>query len=160
MTAQQQPPPLPVEPPWLTIARCEVGVKERAGNADHPRIIEYLRTVIRDGDLHDEIPWCSAYVNWCMVQAGIEGTGLANARSWLRWGVALHTPRPGCVVVLRRGLPNDRVHGHVGFFVRRAGNQLWLLGGNQGNEVCVAPRQAGHLLGLRWPLPPRMVLRQ
>lgn len=157
MTAQQQPPPVP-EPPWLALARREIGVKERAGAADHPRILEYLRTVIRDGDIHDEIPWCAAFANWCMQEVGVDGTGLANARSWLRWGVSLHTPRVGCVVVIWR-VKREAPTGHVGFFVRQEGATLWLLGGNQNNEVCIAPRPLNRLLGYRWPAPPRIKLR-
>lgn len=159
---QQQPPPTePAVPPWLTIARREIGVKERAGKDDHPRIVEYLRTVIRLDNVHDEIPWCSAFANWCMAQAKVDGTGSAAARSWLRWGASLKEPKPGCVVVCWRGSPADHVHGHVGFFdhldLKR--RLIYLLGGNQGNQVGVAPRPLEQVLGYRWPLPQRVVMR-
>ncbi|HEX5760734.1 MAG TPA: TIGR02594 family protein [Thermoanaerobaculia bacterium] len=74
----------------------------RPGLADNPRIVEYHRTTsLRATD--DEVPWCSAFVNWCMREAGLRGTGSAAARSWLTWGSRLATPRRGCVTVLRRG---------------------------------------------------------
>ena len=101
---------------------------------------------------------CSAYANWCMHQAGVDGTGSAAARSWLRWGVPLAAPRPGCIVVLWRGTPNDRAHGHVAFLERAEGRTLYLLGGNQRNQVCVEPRPITQLLGYRWPKP-RVVVR-
>ncbi len=139
------------DPPWMTLARAEVGVKERDGAADHPRIIEYLRSVrLPEQLVHDTTPWCAAFVGWCMKQSGRAGTGKANARSWLTWGVALDEPRPGCVVVLWRKTRSGP-HGHVAFFVRNGGDKIWLLGGNQSNAVGITPYPRGRVLGYRWP---------
>lgn len=113
------------------IAKAEIGVKEVKGG-ENPRILEYHDCTSLDA-CEDETPWCSAFVNWCCKQAGIEGTGLANARSWLKWGKPLDKPVEGCIVVFKR--PPNPASGHVGFYVRELGNMVRVLGGNQGDQV-------------------------
>jgi len=143
-----QPPP---DPPWLAIARAEIGIKERAGAADHPRVLEYLRTTSLPPARHkDETPWCSAFVNWVMQQAGYRGTGRANARSWLKWGQSLAQPRPGCIVVFWRGTPKS-AQGHVAFWLGTEGSKVIVLGGNQVNAVCSWPYPRARVIGYRWP---------
>ena len=75
--------------PWFDIAlkELESTVREVEGSADNSRILDYLRTTdYPNVGLHDEVPWCSAFVNWCLKEAGIEGTNSAAALSWLSWG--------------------------------------------------------------------------
>jgi uncharacterized protein (TIGR02594 family) len=138
-------------PPWLTIARREVGVREVPGANANPRIIEYLAScpgLPADMRSSDETPWCSAFVNWVMRESGVTGTRRANARSWLTWGQACE-PQRGAVAVFSR--PPDPASGHVAFFERREGERVIVLGGNQGNAVSVAAYPASRLLGYRWP---------
>ena len=139
-------------PTWFIAALGEVGEKERAGDADNPRIVEYLdkATSVPDDMLEDETAWCSAFANWCMLAGGRRGTGRANARSWLQWGQPLATPRLGCIVVFSRPAAGP-ASGHVAFFVNEIGSQLHVLGGNQGNQVGIAPYPKARLLGYRWP---------
>ena len=136
------------------IARGEIGVKERAGDADNPRVIEYLSaTRLPKRLIRDETAWCSAFVNWCMMKANVPRTNKANALSWLTWGVPLNGPTLGCVVVFNRhvvGKP-DGVHGHVAFFVRIEGDNIVCLGGYQHNEVCEARYPLSRLLAYRGP---------
>lgn len=137
-------------PAWLAAATRELGVREHLREADNPRIVEYHRaTSLRATG--DEVPWCSSFVNWCMRQAGIDGTGSAAARSWLAWGQRLTEPRSGCVTVLRRG--SNPAQGHVAFFLLSRGSTLDLLGGNQGNQVKIQAYPAMQVLGYRWPRP-------
>ena len=138
-------------PRWLQIAQQEEsrGVHEVSGAQHNPRILEYHQTTSL-GASTDETAWCSAFVNWCIRQAGVVGTNRANARSWLSWGHALVTPRYGCVTVLWRGAPNGW-QGHVGFYIRETGSHVYMLGGNQGNAVNVRPYPKRRLLGYRWP---------
>ena len=142
---------LPVTAPWLAIAEKEIGVTEVPGNAnDNTRVVQYLETTPAVEAI-DSVPWCSAFVNWCIKKAGLNGTNDARARSWLHWGVALpmEAPRQGCIAVLKRGAsPNQ---GHVGFFVMTKEAGVTLLGGNQGDRVTVASFRPDRLLGYRWP---------
>jgi len=138
------------DPRWFSLAEEEKDTSEVAGDEDNPRIIEYLKSVSwpKEFKLHDEISWCSAFVNFCMLSAGETGTNSAAARSWLRWGQHLKNPRFGCVVVMRRG---TGWQGHVGFWIGTKGKNMVVLGGNQGNKVCIASFPESSLLGYRWP---------
>jgi uncharacterized protein (TIGR02594 family) len=131
----------------LKIATAEIGTKEVSGNKSNPRIVEYHKaTSLKAGS--DEVPWCSAFVNWCLSQAGIEGTHNAMARSFLRWGAPLDEPVPGCVIIMRRGNPP---FGHVGFYVRKmAGGFVKVLGGNQSDQVRVSTYKEADVIGYRW----------
>lgn len=142
--------PQPVEPPWMAIARAEIGVKEVAGKEDHPRIIEYLKTTNFGGSLHDEVPWCAAFVSWCLEQAGIRSTRRANARSYLVFGDECEV-KPGAIVVMRRG--DSQTQGHVGFVAQYSAKTgtIKVLGGNQRNQACERWMSATEVLSIRWP---------
>lgn len=132
-------------------AKLELGTTEVLGPESNDRIVEYLSTALRRYHKHidDKIPWCSAFVNWCHVQAGIKGTNNAAARSWLDWGVEVEwPPAPGDVVVLWRNSKNG-YKGHVGFYVGETKTHIKILGGNQGNKVCIASYPKTRLLGYR-----------
>jgi uncharacterized protein (TIGR02594 family) len=136
--------------PWMKFALAEVGEAEVPGKGSNPRICEYLAAAGLAAD-PDETPWCSAFVNWCMGQAKIQGTGRANARSWLNWSdKCLAAPRYGAVAVLWRERMNG-AKGHVAFYVGENQGQLVLLGGNQGNQVKLSNYPRNRLLGYRWP---------
>lgn len=52
--------------PLLEIARGELGVRERSGKNDGPRILIYQGAVgLKSGD-----PWCAAFVSWVFFKAG------------------------------------------------------------------------------------------
>ncbi len=138
-------------PPWVAVALGEYGITELVGTASNPRIKEYLRsTKLPETYVVDDTPWCSAFINWCMVQSGFKGTGLANARSWLAWGKRLTVPTMGAVAVLWRESPAS-AKGHVAFFIRRDGAHMWLLSGNQQNKVCIDRYPTSQLLEFRAP---------
>lgn len=151
---------LPVDAPWLIIARAELGVSERLGPGQHnPRIVEYHSTTSL-GASDDETPWCSSFVNWVLVHAGCKGTGSARARDWLSWGSALQFPRPGAVTVLHRrhaggrdGSTGSSSGFHVAFLISATPTQVRLLGGNQSNQVRYSNFSlAGYeVSGYRWP---------
>jgi len=136
-------------PAWYEIAKNELGTQEIAGPDSHnPRIIAYhSATSLSAGE--DEVPWCSSFVNWCMREAGVSRTNSAAARSWLKWGKKLSRPKEGCVVVFSR--PGSSWSGHVGFFKRKEGSDILVLGGNQSNRVNYSSYSTSRLLGYRWP---------
>lgn len=139
-----------IEAKWLTVAKAEIGQQEIAGSQHNPRILEYhAETTLNAKD--DETAWCASFVGWCLRQAGLVGTRLAAARSYLTWGDALADPVPGAIAVLWRG-SRDGWQGHVGFYVGEdPAGQMLLLGGNQANKVSVAPYSHDRLLNFRWP---------
>lgn len=142
--------------PWMAIATRELGVKEYAGAADNPRIVEYLQstTLGSPGNVPDSTHWCSAFVNWCMERAGYAGTDSAWARSWATWGRATTRPPRGCVVVFKRKCSVEDTKkncGHVAFFVKQTATHVTVLGGNQSNCVCEARYPRADVLSYRLP---------
>lgn len=133
---------------WMPIARGEIGVKEAAGAADNPRIVEYLRTTSLDEDeaRNDETPWCSGFVNWCVERAGYAGTDSAAAASWLHWGQPTDTPTEGAIAVFRRPGGN-----HVAFYLGEKDGGIEVLGGNQSDAVNIKVKDRADLRGFRIP---------
>ncbi len=137
--------------PWFEIAKGEIGVEEIPGSAHNPRIIEYHATTTLRAT-SDEVAWCSAFVNWSLQQAGYGGTNSAAAKSWLRWreGKAINTPRTGCIVIFDRG--TQPWQGHVAFYVGENGSEhIYVLGGNQSNQVKISSYRKRKIVGYRWP---------
>lgn len=127
-------------------AKTKIGIKETPGQEDNPDIIEFhATTTLKATD--DETSWCSSFVNWCVIKAGLSGTNSAAARSWLLWSHETQTPKEGDIVVFRR--PPSPTSGHVAFFVRKEGNLIYVLGGNQSNQVKVSAYDAKDLLSYR-----------
>lgn len=135
--------------PWMLAALHELGVKQVVGAGNSARVLAYLASTDLDHAMAatDETPWCSAFVNWCFEVSGSVGTNSAAARSWLGWGVGASVPKRGCVTVLSRD-----GGGHVGFWVGQSPTRVKLLGGNQGDQVCVAEYDASRVLGHRVPV--------
>ena len=149
-------PPPGEDFPWMAIAEGELGVSEVPGTGNNPRVVEYLQTTTnlsKAAVSKDETPWCSAFVNWCLAQAGYERTKNALARSWLSWGQPITTPRRGCIVVFQR----ETNFGHVGFYLEETEADIQVLGGNQQNletkifEVGKKYYPKSELLGYRIP---------
>ena len=142
------------EPPWLAVARAELGVRSHPPGSCNPRITAYHEgTNIAGYD--DKVSWCSSFVNWTLARCGVAGTGSALARSWLDWGDALNAPRPGCIAVLWREDPSSW-KGHVGFYLRHDAEHVYLLGGNQLDEVREHHYPLDMALAWRWPSLPEV----
>lgn len=133
------------------LAQRFIGIKEVPGTGDNPAILAMLKL---DGDWpeHDEVPWCSAFVNYVAWLLRLPRSKSLRARSWLEVGVPieLSEAKPEFdVVILNRGGPQDasiiEAPGHVGFYAGPG----HLLGGNQGNSVSVAAFDPSRLLGVR-----------
>lgn len=134
-----------VAPPWISIAMKELGTKEKRGG-ENSRILEYhAATTLKAKE--DEVPWCSAFVSWCLEQSGVPSTKNAWARSYLNWGQPIKTPKYGCILVFERGKDS----GHVGFYVGESLGWYKVLGGNQGDAVTIKEYPKYRLLGARWP---------
>lgn len=103
-------------------------------------------------------PWCAWWMNGKLEYQGIPGTKSGMARSFLKWGtpVPLSEARKGDIVILWRGVKDDGVTGHVGMLVELNAEYFVLLGGNQGDKVCIERfswRKNGRdrILGIRRP---------
>ena len=148
---------LPVEPaddpsiPWFQEARRLIGVTEVVGPGNNPVIIDWARRGGMDYR-DDDVPWCGLFVAHC-ISATLAAEKLpANplgARQWLKFGAPCR-PVLGSVLVFWRG-HRDGWKGHVGFYVGEEGDAFHVLGGNQGNKVCITRIASDRLLDARWP---------
>lgn len=136
-------------PRWLEVALGETGVSAYPVGSTNPRVASYHAGTNIEG-YDDKASWCSSFVNWSLAQVGIAGTASALARSWLAWGEALETPVPGCITVLWRDDPTSW-KGHVGFFLREDEEHVYLLGGNQLEQVREHFYPKATVLAYRWP---------
>lgn len=131
--------PLPVdgeETPY-DIARAELAldVREVPGPGNNPRIVLYHSSVMDGGSTDDSVPWCSSFMNYCVAQAGYEGTNSKWALTWDNWGEDVtDAPREGDIAVFSRKGRNEN-GGHVGFVVDVSATHIQLLGGNQSDRV-------------------------
>jgi len=125
-------------PPWMQIAIMEVGVREWAGSADNPRILEYLQSCGISGSLlHDETAWCAAFVNWCVRQSGYQPRGSAKVSDWWSWGRPV-APTYGAICILQPLTVDQASSGHIGFLHAQDANNVWLLSGNSQNQVRIS----------------------
>lgn len=136
------------EPLWLQRARCDLGLRELPGAPTAPRIAAWLQR-LGAWWADDETPWCgTAVAAWMTACSIAPPAAWYRAKAWADWGAGLANPVPGCVVVF------DRVGGgHVGLVVGQDQHgRLLVLGGNQGDSVCIAPFDRARVLAYRWPL--------
>lgn len=127
----------------------DYAIKEIRGKQDNPEVIKYFTELgFAPGVLKDETAWCSAYMNYCQIKAGNEGTKKLNARSWLDWGQRVETPEQGDVVVFWRESP-ESWKGHVGFYVTERDGWTYVLGGNQSNQVKISGYPTSRVIGYR-----------
>ncbi len=118
-------------PEYLKVAIDEIGQREIKGSRNNSRISnDYFGSVNLKGSSDDEMPWCSAFVNWCFTKAGVQGTNSASSQSWRRWkgGTVVSRPSLGDIAVITHANGT----GHVAFVTGGDGDRVALLGGNQG----------------------------
>lgn len=131
----------------LEIALSEYGQKEIEGVKHNPRIVNYAKESGFKFVNDDETPWCSIFMNWVCLKAGKERSYKPNARSWLNVGEAVAEPQLGDIVILKRG--NSEWQGHVGIYITGSGGSIYMLGGNQANQVNISAYLKTDLLGYR-----------
>lgn len=142
----------------VDLATRFLGVQEAAGAAANPAVLWFLQSC--DASVtRDEVPWCSGFANRVAWLLGLPRSRSLAARSWLTVGRAVEpiaNAQVGFdVVVLKRGA-NDAgpevtsgAPGHVGLFYGFDGEQVLVLGGNQGDRVSVARFPRSRILGVR-----------
>lgn len=136
--------PMTEDPPWLKVARRELGQKEFMPG-DNPRIVEYHQSTWLHAN-EDSVSWCAAFVSWSIEQCGILSARSPRAKDYLTYGIKLEKPKLGCICVFSRD-----GGGHVGFYLGETEDKIKLLGGNQADAVCISYYSKVNLLGYRWP---------
>lgn len=134
----------------INIALSQYGVTETVGIQHNPVILNYFEAIGHTWVTTDETAWCSAFVNWVALKANVERSKKLNARSWLQVGTPTTTPQLNDVVVFWRERKTSW-KGHVGFFISYSEDRkdIYVLGGNQNNQVNIKKYPACRLLGFR-----------
>ncbi|WP_226951213.1 conjugal transfer protein [Rhizobium terrae] len=135
---------------WMTVASREAALPavERTqwdDPGENPRILRYFEVCAPwfDPVGGDEVDWCAAFVNYCLVGSGHMGTNHPGARSfyWNKNNQFRKLPRPvfGAIGVRRYAPFGDPAWatgpGHVGFVMRWTDTSVTLLGGNQSRTI-------------------------
>lgn len=132
----------------LQIAFNEYGNQEWVGITHNPSIIKYFHEIGHEWVDDDEMAWCSAFVNWVAMKANYYYNSKLNARSWLDEGLEILYPELGDIVILWR-INKSSIYGHVGFYINSDKNYVWILGGNQSNQVSISKYPKSQVLGYR-----------
>ena len=134
---------LPVE-----IALTQYGTREIAGSSNNPSVLGYFEYIGQSWVKNDEMAWCAAFLNWCLKRAGRQHTGSLLARSFLNYGTNTNTPKFGDLAVFWREAPTGKF-GHAGFYINETKDHVWVLGGNQTDQVSIEAYPKKNLLGYR-----------
>lgn len=145
------------KPKWFDYAESKVGTHEVPGTHHDEFILAcHQTTTLKAKD--DETPWCSSFVNKCMIEGGETGTNSAAAASWREWGVPCSGKLGAVVVIRQKQTGTDKSTGsasgfHVGFFVKQEGDRIFLLGGNQSDQVKISSfgLKSYSVAAIRWP---------
>jgi uncharacterized protein (TIGR02594 family) len=140
--------------PWLDRAIELKGVREVPGTRSNPTIMgwaDWLKARLSNFYYkNDDIPWCGLFMGY-IISYTLPSEKLPSnplfARNWLKFGTYLPEPKPGAIMVFSRG----KASGHVGLYTGETSSSYLILGGNQSNQVSVAPYPKSRLLGIRWP---------
>lgn len=133
----------------LKIALAEFGITEIKGKSHNERILEYSKDLGVEWVKTDETSWCSIYLSWCALKSGLPyPKTIVTARHWLNVGEPVDSPQVGDIAVFWR-VSRSSWQGHVGIFIRRENDKIYVLGGNQDNQVNIKPYSADRLLGYK-----------
>jgi len=125
------------------------GVREVYGTQSNPEILNIFTEIGIDGVEDDsQIAWCSAALNFICKKLNYERSGELSARSWLKMPITVLKPSMGDIVVLWRESPKSW-KGHVGLYISEDAKNVYILGGNQGDSVCILPYPKERVLGYR-----------
>lgn len=132
----------------INIALKEYGTKEIVGPIHNPEILKYFQKSGQAWVKDDETAWCSAFINYVVGEAGGTTTQRLDTRPWLNIGLPVQTPRLGNIVVFWRIAP-DSIWGHVGIYIAETKDTVFILGGNQNNQVNISEFPKYRILGYR-----------
>jgi uncharacterized protein (TIGR02594 family) len=133
-------------PEYLKTAMYEIGTREIKGSEHNDRVV-YYHSFSAGKYSTDEVPWCGSFVAMCMKKAGYDLPKYPErALSWLNFETNLEEPKIGSIAVKGR-----KGGGHVGFVVATDGEDLYLLGGNQNDEVNIRRYKVKDFIDFRGP---------
>lgn len=136
-------------PKMLVNALKYFGTREIVGPQHSHIIMSWAKKLGMSRDYTmDETPWCGLFMAVCAAESGYPAPEIPlRAKAWLKFGRFVTEPMLGDVVVFTRV-----GGGHVGLYVGEDRTHFHILGGNQGNTVCIARFPKNAAVGFRRPL--------
>jgi hypothetical protein len=138
------------ELPWVASMKSVYGLHEVH---DKAKLQLWLKSDGKTLGDPGALPWCGDAVETAIKTALPEEPFVEPlksnpywARNWQGFGRAGFGY--GCIGVFERG-PTS---GHVGFLVGADGTAYHVLGGNQGDRICVTRIDKDRLIASRWPI--------
>lgn len=134
----------------LMIGLSQIGVTEIKGADHNPDILQYFQDIGQSWVKDDETAWCSAFINWVAHHAHCERSKKLNARSWLGVGEWVNNEKylEGDICIFWRDSLRSW-KGHVGMYIGESQESIYVLGGNQSNQVNIKPYPKSRLLAVR-----------
>src|SRR6266576_1496822 len=151
-------------PRHLMVMRSLTGMTETSGLANNPKIMSMRDWIACTyGDMKsycelytgDDVAWCGLTAAFCMTVAGVRPPFGSTDTDKFLWALSwaddegydlLDEPILGCVVVLERS-----GGGHVTFYESTSGSNYMCRGGNQSDQVNLAPQAISNVVALVWP---------
>jgi len=148
---------LPQQYQWLTkeesprhlLKALELyGITESVGEKDNPVILGWAKELgLEKVYTADSIAWCGLFVSVIMKRANREPVDKPLwALNWANFGVNVSKPMLGDVLTFKRN-----GGGHVGIYVGEDSAAYHVLGGNQGDKVCIVRIAKARLHSVRRP---------
>lgn len=139
-------------PAWYNELFDMLGTNE---NRDNAKLRAWLRSDGATVGDPAKIPWCGDAVETAVRRALPDEELPDNpylASNWCKFGREVK-PQVGAILPFWRGSPSSW-KGHVGFYAGESTSHYYVLGGNQGDTVTIAPLSKYRLrgCGARWPL--------
>lgn len=134
------------DPTWIAQARKYLGLHEGLGEADNPKVVRFYELAGHPEIKHDSVPWCAAFVGGVLKECSIANTGTLWALDYAKYGRRLTAPIVGAIATKKRD-----GGGHVFFVVGYDDRNVYALGGNQGDKVCIAVYPRALIYSYAWP---------
>lgn len=142
-----------IEPSWIIEARKMIGTHETLGNKDNPEVVKLFQDAGHSEVVHDETPWCAAFVGAMLKRSGHSGTGSLWALDYEKWGQKLNDLAVGAIATKKRKNEAGKIiGGHVFFVVGWEHDNVYALGGNQQDSVSIQEYPRSVITALRWPI--------
>ena len=138
----------------LNFAARNYGLKDFSGDTSNSQVVQFFVETGHPEIIDDETSWCSAYMSWCVQNVKLDGLDVKSnlsAKSWLNVGQeVVGVPQTGDIVIFWREKKNSW-QGHVSIFINEdpITHQVFCLGGNQDDKVCIKAYPSEQVLGFR-----------
>lgn len=126
------------------------GLTDVVGDSNNTQVLQFFIESDHSEILDDDMSWCSVYMSSCAKSVNLERSTSLLARSWLEVGEVIESPQTGDLVIFWREKQKSW-QGHVSIFLSEdpVTHQIYCIGGNQDDKVCVKPYPVEQVLGYR-----------